>query len=958
MKTKCNKKIPYVLLGSVTALGMMLVLYAFAGIYPFGTRTLASIDGISQGLVFLSEMSEKIKTGSSLFFSWHIGGGTNFWTVIAYYLVNPLNLIALLFNRENIDNAFSVIMLLKPSVLAFTFGIFLKKVYGKNDFSVTAFSVLWSFSSFVIMSLNFAESWTNSLIWLPLVVMGLHRMFEGKSALQYSLFLGLAIASNFYIGWMICIFCVLYFIYLFISDDEVVYEGVTGNAGETDNGEESVNVFKMLSNSYLLKNFFKFALSSLLAGGISAVFILPIIKALANTGKGTITNAALNFSDFHMIWGLAASLATPIKAEFSIFSSKSCIFVFAGIITLILSVSYFFNKGISVRQKAGTVFLFAVFFVSILFHTPYFIWHGFGEPVGVMYRFAFLISFILLKIAYESFINIEKTSVLGIILGVAFTGFCTAGIYFIPLFNVYSFSVQRVLTIAMFTVIYAVILLIISKKVSAKSVLTFVLLICIIGETVALNKNVISSSQIKKTLGEYSGISKYIEKVSPEERITFNTNVNEYNDILMYGGLFGYNTYESYSSMSDFAYTLTLTDFGTYGNRLNYQNGGKEQTPIFNMFFPSDYYIDGTGRLQESEYRTIVEEKDGYALFKNNFTMPFMFTVSESIKNWDPFAYPIHIDNLNEATKCLTATEDNTVFYNTPQNFVFENCKHISAFDRVETNHALLVGDQQDAHTEEHTHSDSNENDLSKYYEWLEKRMSGYSYEIEDMSKTASVTFESVAEKDGMMYLYVDTNEFTDLTVEINGKKLQYFVFGKTDATTYELGEVKKGDVAVITIGGHRDLDFGNGNVYGVKKNSFTTISFTVDMEVFKKGYEKLDSFSDTEMLEFSDTRVKAKVNSNIDGMLYIPTAFDEGWTVTVDGNEVPIYEHESHILMTEITKGEHIVEMKYCPQGFTAGAVITGASVLILIAWAVISKKRNDKMNAFDISQNNVNEE
>ena len=129
-------------------------------------------------------------------------------------------------------------------------------------------------------------------------------------------------------------------------------------------------------------------------------------------------------------------------------------------------------------------------------------------------------------------------------------------------------------------------------------------------------------------------------------------------------------------------------------------------------------------------------------------------------------------------------------------------------------------------------------------------------------------------------------------------------------------------------------------------------------MDVFEEGYKKLDAMSDTELLEFEDTYVKAKVESFEDGLLYIPTAYDNGWTITIDGNEVPLYEHESHILMTEISKGEHIVEMKYCPQGFVTGAVITGVSIVILIAWAVISKKRNDKMAVSENVNENVSEE
>ena len=70
----------------------MLVLYAVSGIYPFGSLTTAFSDGFSQYIPFLSELKSKFTDGDSLFFTWHIANGTNFWGIISYYLASPLNL--------------------------------------------------------------------------------------------------------------------------------------------------------------------------------------------------------------------------------------------------------------------------------------------------------------------------------------------------------------------------------------------------------------------------------------------------------------------------------------------------------------------------------------------------------------------------------------------------------------------------------------------------------------------------------------------------------------------------------------------------------------------------------------------------------------------------------------------------------------------------------------------------
>ena len=254
--------------------------------------------------------------------------------------------------------------------------------------------------------------------------MSLKKLMDGQSAWMYALFLGLTIMANFYMGWMTCIFCVIYFIYSFISDDDVYYEGNSTSTQENDD-ESTINVFEIFAQSYILKTMFKFGLSSLLAGAFSAIFTLPTIFALQNTEKGQISHDVFNISD---IWGLLAAHVFPAENEYASFVSMNYIFAFCGIATTILVIAYFFAKGISVRKKIGNAFLLAVMWASIVLYVPYYVWHGFGEPAGLMYRFAFIYSFVLLKIAFEAFIEIKNIKWYGILVGVIFAGVCTAGL--------------------------------------------------------------------------------------------------------------------------------------------------------------------------------------------------------------------------------------------------------------------------------------------------------------------------------------------------------------------------------------------------------------------------------------------------------------------------------------------------------------------------------------------------
>lgn len=940
MKTR---KLPYILVGPVITLAVMLVFYVIAGIYPFGKNTTAVGDGLAQYLPFLSELAYKIKEGGSLFFSWHAGRGVNFWANVAYYLSSPFNIIALFYNSENMCNAFSIITLIKPAVAALTFSIYLKKTYNKNDASIVIFSVLWSLSSFVLAT-TYLATWIDAIIYFPLVIMGLKMLMDGKSAWVYSLFLGLTIASNFYFGYMTCIFCVIYFIYYLISDDDVVYEGLSSQT-ESESGDENdgaINVVEVFKNSFLLKTGCRFALSSLLGGALTAVLTLTTAIALSNTGKGTTENARFMVKS---IWNVLASHAFPLKNVYGTLVTNDVLFCFAGLITLVLTVAYFFTKGISKRKKIGNLFLLAVMWASIIFFAIYIVWHAFSIPAGIMHRFAFIYIFILLKIAYEAFINIEKINTFGIIAGVLFAGACIAGIRLSVIVYEYFYSFKLIAFLTAFLVLYAVTVFVMAKSEKSRKILSAVLVILISVEIITLNRNNILYNDWENIFNSGSVVSEIRTDGEKGEYTQLQIEDQEFRDNVMCGMLYNYNSNDYYSSLADYNYILIQNFIGSYGNGLNLENGAQEQTPIVNTMFPVKYFIDGTGNVSENQFRKKIKTANGYNIFENQYTMPFMYTVGSDIANWHPFSYPIPIDLQNSAFKAYSGTDKNVIVYNENTKFEFENCYKSSYLETVK--------EQADANNIEW--NDNN----NEYFNAIEKKMAAYTVKFNDRMKDAYVHFDSIAQSDGIQYIYVDTTAFTDMKITVNGETKSYYTYGVGESRTYELGEVKKGDVIKVTLGGHKaDADDKSGMVYGTAGETFAAIGFTVDMDVFEEGYEKLDAMSDTELLEFEDTYVKAKVTSYEDGLLYIPTAYDEGWTITVDGNEVPLYEHESHILMTEITKGEHIIEMKYCPQGFVPGVIITGVSMLILIAWAVISKKRSVKSADFAEHEENAKEE
>lgn len=916
---KRKKKIPYILLGPLMTFLIMSVLFALAGAFPFGKGSTAVVDGIGQYLPFMAELSQRLKGGASLFFSWNTGMGSNFWATIGYYLASPLNLIALFFTPETMGNAFSVLSLIRPVLMALTMSIFLKYAYKKNDLSIAVFSTLWATSNFMIMAMSLA-SWFDSIIYFPLVILGLKRMMDGKSAWFYSVFLGLAIISNFYIGWMICIFCVLYFIYYFISSDDVFYEGK--NIREEDKGQEqednTINLFAIFKNSYLLKTFFKFIGSSLVAGAVSGIFSLPILKILGNTYKGTTID---NEYSIETSFGMIASHIFPLENSFESITSIGIVAVFAGVITIILAVAYLFNKNISKRKKLGSGFLLVIMWMSMTFIHLNEIWHGFGIPVGIAYRYAFIYTFILLTMAYDVFINIKATPLWSIFVGTGFSLFCVVSMYLGKEYREKFFHIENVIMALVSITVFTILLILLIKKPKLKNTLTAVIAVAVMIEAVSFNQ--IKTINLDSIIKEKAPVERAAGYLSLGESLQFEKSNKEYNNIVPFGMFFNYRTLSAYSSLADGNFVETSVYLGSYGNSINATDGSNQQTPVFNIVLPTNYFFSKANVVSQSFYREKVEEFDGYELYRQKYTMPFMYTVNKDMAFWNPFSYGVVPDAQNSAFKAMTGGSVDVVSYCENKDFVYENCKPVMAKD-IARQSAI----------ENNVEYDGAYDNL---FDYLQSRMTRNTFEIADNKKESSISYKAVAQADGIMYIMLSVQDFCDASIKINGKTFDYYVYGNDDERIYELGEVKKGDVAEIIIGGYDEEKIKSDIIYNNKYEEITSSSFVIKKDEFINGYEKLDNMSDTRLITLEDTYVKAQVKSYEDGMLYIPMANDKGWTLYIDGVETETVDAPTHIFMAPIREGDHTIELKYMPEGFVAGAVLTGVSTTILIGWGVV---------------------
>jgi hypothetical protein len=89
-------------------------------------------------------------------------------------------------------------------------------------------------------------------------------------------------------------------------------------------------------------------------------------------------------------------------------------------------------------------------------------------------------------------------------------------------------------------------------------------------------------------------------------------------------------------------------------------------------------------------------------------------------------------------------------------------------------------------------------------------------------------------------------------------------------------------------------------------------------------------------VVELSPSRLVVDVDQEANGLLVFSELFYPGWRATVDGRRVPILRANAILRAVEVPAGQHKVEMDFDPPSVKLGLAISGATLLLSVAYVV----------------------
>lgn len=823
-------------------------------IKPFGPNALTLVDSMHQYLPFFAEYRNKLLHEGSLFYTWNIALGSNFMSLSAYYLSSPFNYLFLLFDKENIVVAVTIIIMLKVSLSAASMAYFLSykgKKKSRNPI-IIGVAVGYALSNYVV-GYNWNVMWLDCIMIFPLIILGFQRLMEEKNPKLYTLSLFYCLYCNYYIGFIICIFLVLWFF---------VY------------------------NHRHVKKFFldgiRFALYSLLAGGMSAFLLIPAYMGIMQTASAKAELPKWEwYGNIFNMFRQQLFLTEPITNQ----TFDGNVNLYCGMFAVFALFLYIFHGKIKLHEKIGRLLLLAVLMVSFNATTPNFIWHGMHDQYGIPNRFSFLFIFVILLIAYDVFCRVDNMQIgyiiAGALLACVFVVFCrleAAG--GIP---------NRVLICSCaLLVCYAVICSLRRGKVLKKKVFPFVFACVCVAELVVGAAYGFGQNGFADYEGNYR-TSPQVTRAYEEVKALAGEG-DFYRAELMDSKVLDEVTWYSIPSVGTFCSTVIGDVVSTMG-RLGFYTGANEflymgATPFTNSLFNVRYLLEREGDLNNYAYN-YVESVDGVGIYENPYPLSLAFCVSRQVKDWNRDAY-LPLDGQNSLSYAMTGG----VPFFTP---LYPELMVASDTCRVRVDGRKIVY-------------------------------------TPNQAGDASLMVSFLAERQGDYYLNCRGNGINKLHIYVNGEDIGY---DRYQIQIFHLGELEVGDYVSI--------EYCYKNIKASEANASLYMA-TFDERAYQSVYEQLREGM-LQIEEFDDGYVRGTVDVREGQTLFTSIPYDEGWRLTVDNQEAEYYKVCGAFIGIDLDAGGHLIELQYVPRGLELGIIVTIFSCVLFLL-AILHKKSHNEID------------
>lgn len=832
--------------------GLMGIVFAAYGVYPFGTKQVLVTDLWHQYYPFLCMLQEKLKSGGSLLYSWTSGLGTNFLAMLAYYTGSPLNLLTVFVPAALLREAVAVLVMAKLGFAGLFCALFLSKGLRREGGAVCLFAVLYALCDYM-MGYYWNIIWLDTVALLPLVMLGLVYLIRDGKWKLYAVALALSLIANYYIALFTCIFSVLVF-------------GV-------------ICLCTRLPIRKLPLRAVQFGGASLLGGGLSAWLLLPAYRALQLTysANNRFPDTIKWYESWRDLLGAFLGFHEPTAKE-------GLPNVYCGMLCVVLFFAFLLARNIRVCEKVSACLLIGFLTVSCNLNVLNYLWHGCHFTNMLLYRFSFLISFVLVAAAFRAFTKLREDFWLpqgiAMVVGVAALGACTYG------------TISRGAWIGSLLIAgaYLTLLWIGCKKPAQQGRIRSVLCLlvglelCFQVHTGLEAVTVTTRSVYPKNAEAVERVRDQVEAADPSFYRMETTKWYTLND----NALYNFHGVSQFSSMANVSVTTCLKHLGLPGGENANRYYYTATTPLNNMLLGIKYVVDHDGNLADASLYTEAASEASVKAYQFRYALPLGYVVPSELGQ-----------------------------------YALGGSDYFVAQNRLFTAMTGLTGDlfvRVDPTAEAHEDLEVSKTAQGVYQ--LRNTLSG---------GTALLSFSFAPETAGEYYGYVSCSAIDEVTVLCDEMDPHSYEIKKRPYL-FPMGKCEPGQTLTLM-----------GKVKAGANQGATMYVYRLNEELLAQGQEILAG-GGMQDLSVTDTQVTGTVTTEQAALLYTSIPEDGGWSALVDGEPAEVKKVLGAFVGVSVPAGTHTVTLSYCPDGFAVGAGISGAAVLVFAALWFVGAKRAKK--------------
>lgn len=876
---------------------------------------------------------------SNFTYSFSLGAGNNFMGTLGYYLSSPLNFLVFLFDESHVNEFIMLLVAIKLMLSSGFMCLFLhyrnSEEY-KNSKWTIPFGVIYSFSSYIAyFMLNI--QWLDGYYLLPLLLLTIELMIEKKKVIGFMATLFFLFLSNYYIAYIVGVFSFFYFLVRLYQK-----------------GDYS---FKKGS----IKLIIRFILCAISVALLLSVIILPCgINTLSSRIEViSSTPRKPDYLTFRMI-DLVDMVFLGRDSEFDSTLIDNPPFVFLSLLVTILNIVYYFSECFSKREKRLNLGITIAIFVSIMIYATDIMWQAFDEPNWFCHRqtFVFMPFFLLIamrtlqKIKEISYKAIGKSSLV-ILVMLCFT-------------QVYGYMAKSeknfLFNLIMIGAYYGILLLFKidewpKQLINMPKIVPALVSLLVIYEVVIL---AYTCSSGVATMGLSHGEKD--EYVLGQEAYKELTDIgNGINENAFRSALELQLTLEKYPSYQSFYYegARDISLFNTNSNK-NFTSfmsalGFYTNYNFFLMNY-SQQALDTSAFLSIDSVKTrnIYSDADLTAtdsfgtdlkLYKLPSVFALAFEANESALDFSYEDYFVGQENIdlfnfrNDWYESMFNDEFDRDFFIPVEesNIDFEVLNGmIYDLEGIYSEEIIpyISSEEQVSSEEENDTSDMLNEDgglLSKTYLNMKNRFpDAMIKEYYRMNRGLPIILSHdihITSDDELYYSISTDSLLSGVSLYVNGKALvidnqQYSEISRIGS--FEIGEVV--NISVVT---------------DVEKLSFNNISFAYfDSDSFVEMFERIDK-TGVEVIDAQNGVVDLKTNIDSGNIIITSIPYDNGWTASLDGNDLEIIPYQNATIALRVPTGEHDVRLTFVAPGLKVGALFSILGLVMCIALILIKEKQ-----------------